>query len=85
MLDLQGILGSGAKGLANSVAVLWTPLERPKNQHVQSSLKEFDAISIWFPAGHPLWKTVYHSASAKASGEPPPAAPVMSRSRKPDG
>src|SRR5438067_513839 len=52
MLDLQGVVGFCAKGLTNSVAVLWTPLERPQNKHVQGSLKQFDAISIRFPPGH---------------------------------
>jgi hypothetical protein len=34
VLDLQGILGPCAQGLADSVAVLRAPLQCPKNQHV---------------------------------------------------
>jgi len=46
MFDLQSIPGFCAEGLANAVAVLRAPLERPKNQHVESSLNDVDAISI---------------------------------------
>lgn len=52
MLDLQGFLGSGAEGLADAMAVLRSPLQRPKNQHVECPLEELDSISIWFSLGH---------------------------------
>ena len=54
MLQLQGILGFSAEGLADSVAVLGAPLQCPKNQHVQSPLQDFNPISIGFPLSHIL-------------------------------
>ena len=83
MFDLQGILGSCAEGLANSVAVMRAPLQRPKNQHIESSLNEFDAISIWFSFAHMLWKIVYHSVSARGNEPFTPIASVKAQTLLP--
>jgi hypothetical protein len=41
---LQGVLGAGADGDADAVAVLRPPLESTQDQHVQSALQKLDAV-----------------------------------------
>ena len=56
MFDLQDVVGRPLDMLRDFVAVSRAVPQRPENEHVQGSLKQFDAIARGFLHG---WSTFY--------------------------
>ena len=53
MFYLERVIGLRANRLADSVAMLRSPLEGAQDKHVQRPLHQFNTILIGFVFGHP--------------------------------